>query len=85
MKNERTVAGLRCSQVLECLSAYLDGELDERERTAIEAHVTGCDNCARFGGAMAEVVRALREHLTRRPDRSEPPAGLARRIVDGLR
>ena len=85
MKHERTVAGLRCSQVLERLSDYLDGELDEQERAAIEAHVTECDTCARFGGAMAEVVRALRERLGAPPSAPEPPAGLARRIVDGLR
>jgi len=34
---------------------------------------------------MAEVVRALRERLGAPPSAPEPPAGLARRIVDGLR
>ena len=28
------------------LLAYLDGEASEDERSAIEAHVAGCDECA---------------------------------------
>ncbi len=63
MAHDREVAGLRCLQVLEQLSAYLDGEVDTPARTRIEAHLAGCDWCERFGGQMAQVVSELRRQL----------------------
>ncbi len=57
---DREVAGLRCSQVLELLGEFIDGELDEPRRRAVEAHVAGCDVCERFGGRFAAMVRAVR-------------------------
>ena len=59
MDRERTVGGLACSAVLERLSDYLDGQASAEERAAIEAHLGGCDNCARFGGTFGEAIRAL--------------------------
>jgi anti-sigma factor RsiW len=63
MRGEREVGGLRCSVVLTKLSDYLDGELSQAEREALEAHVRGCDVCARFGGRFSEAVRMLRVTL----------------------
>jgi len=63
MRGEREVAGLRCGVVLTKLTDYLDGELPPVEREALEAHVRGCDVCARFGGRFGEAVRALRVTL----------------------
>ena len=60
---EKIVAGISCGEVLDQLSAYLDGELGPEERDRIEAHLRGCDGCARFGGEFRATVRALREHL----------------------
>ncbi|MCB9383428.1 MAG: zf-HC2 domain-containing protein [Bryobacterales bacterium] len=60
---QREVAGLYCFEVLEKLSDYLDGELEPGERQRLEAHVSGCDWCARFGGEMAGLVQALRIRL----------------------
>lgn len=60
---EREVAGMRCSQVLEVLSDYLDGDLDANRRTRVEEHLRGCDWCARFGTTVGETVRALRSQL----------------------
>lgn len=57
----RLVAGLYCAEVLERLSAYLDGELAEDEVERIRAHVAGCVTCERFGGHFARAVRELRE------------------------
>jgi anti-sigma factor RsiW len=61
LPGEREVAGLRCSQVLESLSAYLDGELAPEAAARVRAHVAGCDACARFGAGVRAVVAALRE------------------------
>jgi anti-sigma factor RsiW len=60
---DRLVAGLRCSEVLALLSDYLDRELGAADREGVEAHLRGCDRCARFGGELRATVRALREHL----------------------
>jgi len=60
---DREVAGIRCRQVLERLSDYLDGDLPPEEVARIEAHLRGCDRCERFGGELGAVVTALRREL----------------------
>lgn len=63
MRDEKTVGGLSCSQVLEVLSDYLDGDLADGVRRQVEEHLRGCEGCARFGGEFRTTVRALRTHL----------------------
>jgi hypothetical protein len=46
----RVVAGIRCIEVLELLSDYLDGDVSQESKERIEAHLRGCDQCERFGG-----------------------------------
>jgi anti-sigma factor (TIGR02949 family) len=65
IEHEKVVAGLSCTQVLERLSDYLDGDLSVPDRTQLEEHLRGCDGCARFGGEFRDVVDALRRHLAR--------------------
>lgn len=60
---ERVVAGLTCGQVLDGLSEYLDDELAPEARARLEAHLRGCEGCARFGGEFGATVRALRARL----------------------
>ena len=45
--SERMVGGLRCREVLERLSDYLDGDLAPAEVTRVQEHVRGCDWCER--------------------------------------
>jgi anti-sigma factor RsiW len=54
------VGGLWCHEVLALLTRHLDGDLNDDELAAVKAHVAGCDNCARFGGAFADAVAKLR-------------------------
>lgn len=63
MKDDQEVAGLKCSEVLVDLSAYVDGELDDARREKIDAHLAGCDRCERFGGAFGVTVGDLRRLL----------------------
>ncbi len=74
---QRQIGGLWCRDVLECLPDYLDGSLDPELCAAAEAHLAGCDWCARFGGRYAGLVDALRRELAP----AEPlPEGLAGRL-----
>lgn len=81
MKGEKIVGGLSCGQVLERLSDYLDEELGDQARGAVEEHLRGCDGCTRFGGEFRATVRALRDHLLVAPT---PPVSLRRRLADAL-
>jgi anti-sigma factor RsiW len=65
LDRERVVAGISCGEVLDGLSAYVDGELPAERRERVEEHLRGCDVCARFGGEFKATIRALRAHLLR--------------------
>lgn len=77
----RIVAGIRCIEVLELLSDYLDGDVSLEDRGRIEAHLRRCDQCERFGGRMASVVKSLRKTL-KDPDPLD--GDVARRLRDRL-
>ena len=51
-----------CDQALEELEAYLDHELAEGERAAVEEHLMGCSPCFERG----EFRRRLREIVRRK-------------------
>ena len=53
---------------LEMLSDYLDGELPEGERIALEAHLQGCDSCTEE----MESLRATVQMLRRMPEVEAP-------------
>ena len=75
MDGEREVAGLRCGEVLERLSDFLDGELEAVEHAAVVAHLAGCDTCARFGGRMADAAATLRTALRENPSPPDDETG----------
>lgn len=62
LDKERNVAGVWCSQVLEQLSEFVDGDLPPDVEATLRAHVAGCDVCERFGGVFAALVTSLRRH-----------------------
>lgn len=63
MPSEREVAGLLCSEIMDRLPDYVEGELTPAEQARVEAHLQGCTWCERFGGSYAHTVAALREVL----------------------
>lgn len=71
MQGEQNVGGLRCSEVLAALSDYVDGALDPAEKAKVEAHVTGCNLCARFGGSFAAMLDAVRAQMRTPPTREQ--------------
>ncbi|MEL7207926.1 MAG: zf-HC2 domain-containing protein [Actinomycetota bacterium] len=54
-----------CRAVARRLQSYLDGELDERRRAAIAAHLDACRDCGLEAEAYLEIKGALGR--TRRP------------------
>lgn len=85
MKGERLVGGLRCSEVLQELSDYLDGALEMQRLNQVEDHLRGCDLCERFGGEMSATVRALREQLAEpEPLSRDAEARLRQRLDSAL-
>ena len=70
----------------ELLSAWLDDELDERERAVVTGHLEICDDCA----ADAEGLRMVRSQLRNLPERRVPDgvleevAGFRRRARAGV-
>ena len=78
---DREVAGIRCREVLERLSSYLDGDLDEKEARRIDEHLMGCDHCERFGGRFGEAMTVLHRELERAAALDQ---GMAQRLRERL-
>lgn len=74
MSPDDEIAGITCSQVLEVLSDYVDGDLADDVRRRVEGHVGACANCERFGGMFAEVVRGIRAAVDRPDDAADRAA-----------
>lgn len=81
LQGEREVGGLRCSQVLDVLSLFVDGELPDRVEWQVRAHVAGCDVCARFGAEFGAVVAALRGDTEPEPLAQDVLARLRSRLA----
>jgi anti-sigma factor RsiW len=50
----------RCTEVLERLDAWIDGDMGETEAAAIQAHIDGCESCQRERRLAEEVLAELR-------------------------
>lgn len=66
-EKERTEGGLRCGEVLELLSEYLDDGLAAPARAQVDQHLAQCTVCERFGGRFKHTVAALRSRLGQPP------------------
>jgi len=51
---------LKCHQLLNSLSAYIDGELDEELCTDIEHHLLECENCRVILDTMKKTIYLYR-------------------------
>jgi anti-sigma factor RsiW len=64
------------------LSEYLDGDLAEPERAALEAHLSGCADCSETLAGLRRIVMRARSLDDRPPVRDLWP-GIAKRIGTG--
>lgn len=55
----RAASGLVCREVVELVTAYLDGSMPREERRRFERHLTRCDGCTRYVEQMRTTVRAV--------------------------
>ena len=60
---------LTCRELVELVTAYLEGELPGRERRRFEAHIAGCDACTSYLDQIRRTIE-ITGRLT--PDSLEP-------------
>jgi anti-sigma factor RsiW len=48
-----------CNELVELVTAYLDGALDADTRARVEAHLADCDGCANYVQQFRETVRTV--------------------------
>lgn len=71
---------IACRELVELVTAYLDGDLDPEERALVDAHLRECDGCTTY----LEQVRATVAATHALPAERVPPALLAR-LLDAFR
>lgn len=57
-----------CERYELMISALLDGELGERDKAELSAHIVGCERCGALAAAFAAVSGTLTESLEEPPD-----------------
>lgn len=72
----RPPGGVRCVQMVELVTEYLEGALSPRERRRFETHLSRCEHCSAYVEQMRETLRLLGE---------VPPEPLSDEAVDELR
>jgi anti-sigma factor RsiW len=53
---------LRCREVVELVTAYLDDVLDADDRRLMERHLAACDDCSTYLEQMRQTIAALHAH-----------------------
>jgi anti-sigma factor RsiW len=59
-----------CQELVELVTAYLEGSLSRRDRRRFEAHIRGCEHCT----AYVEQMRLVIEATGRLTEEDVPPA-----------
>ena len=50
---------MSCRQVVELMTAYLEGALPPRDRARFEEHIAGCDGCTAYLAQLRMTMRAV--------------------------
>ena len=43
-----TVTEISCQELVELVTDYLEGALDDRDRARFDAHIAGCEHCSTY-------------------------------------
>jgi len=71
---------LACRELVELVTAYLDGGLDARDRARFEAHVAACEHCSAYVEQMRVTLRVVGQID---PDELDPE--VERELLDAFR
>jgi anti-sigma factor RsiW len=71
---------MRCIELVEVVTEWMEGALDDEERRLLEAHLVTCSACV----AYVAQLRVLPVLLGRQP-RDEPPPAARAALLDALR
>ena len=50
------VREMPCQELVELVTAYLDGSLSRRDRRRFDAHIEGCEHCTTYVEQMRETI-----------------------------
>jgi len=75
-----TVRELSCREIVELVTDYVEGTMDEPLRAAFEAHLAGCDGCDRY---LEQIEATIRIAGTIEPDAL--PADFRAGLVEAFR
>ena len=50
---------MTCQELVEVITAYLEGKLSAAERARFEAHLSGCDGCRTYLDQMRQTIRLV--------------------------
>ena len=50
---------MRCRELVELITDYLEGTLPARDRARFDRHIAGCDGCRAYLDQMRETIGAL--------------------------
>jgi anti-sigma factor RsiW len=71
---------MNCRQVVELMTAYLEGALSPRDRARFEEHIAGCDGCTAYLAQLRTTMQAIGKLSVE----TIPPA-IERELVDAFR
>ena len=75
---------MKCDLPVELLSGYLDGELDEQQKTRVESHLKNCPACREELEALRQIDEHVRDRVYEEPSR-EFQFTLNRRVMEKIR
>lgn len=73
-------ATLSCSEALKLIDALLDGELDDTQAIAVEAHLKACHRCE----AHLDVEKLVKESVKRCCEKPQASEDLRNRVMNSL-
>ena len=56
---QKELREMKCKELVELITEYLEGELGDADQARFERHIAGCDACTAYLDQMRETIAAL--------------------------